>query len=204
MALAAPGGILLAVETKLATGTPLFAFGEDLTVVAWNEGAEELTGIPADEAVGQPCWAVLAGRDDAGGIICHRGCSRGRLAHEGRSLACLEMNIRCREGRRRVAVDTIVTENDSGKLILHLMRDAGECEPADLEPHSEPEPSPALTRRQLEVLELLGQGVTARSIASRLWLTEATVRNHIRAVLRELGAHSQLEAVCRARCLGLL
>jgi DNA-binding NarL/FixJ family response regulator len=56
-----------------------------------------------------------------------------------------------------------------------------------------------LTLRQLEVLQLLADGVTARSIASKLGLAETTVRNHIRAVLARLGAHSQLEAVARAR-----
>ena len=42
-----------------------------------------------------------------------------------------------------------------------------------------------------------------KEIAGRLTLSEATVRNHVRAILRELGAHSQLEAVARARALPL-
>ena len=63
---------------------------------------------------------------------------------------------------------------------------------------------PRLTPRQLEILRLLGEGSTARTISSKLGLTEATVRNHIRAVLLELGAHSQLEAVFRARSHDLL
>ncbi|HZQ04307.1 MAG TPA: LuxR C-terminal-related transcriptional regulator [Gaiellaceae bacterium] len=193
------------MEVKLATEAPLFAFGDDLTIVAWNAGAEELTGTPAEEAIGQPCWAVLGGRDDDGGVICHRQCSRGRLAHEGRPLPCLEMNIRCREGRRRIAVDTIAMHSAGGRLTVHVMRDAPAPVADDADPQGESAgPRPRLTPRQLDVLRLLGDGISARSIASMLWLTEATVRNHIRAVLRELGAHSQLEAVCRARCLGLL
>jgi DNA-binding NarL/FixJ family response regulator len=62
---------------------------------------------------------------------------------------------------------------------------------------------PSLTRRQREILYLLVEGVRVKQIAARLTLSETTVRNHIRAILRELGAHSQLEAVARARALSL-
>lgn len=45
----------------------------------------------------------------------------------------------------------------------------------------------------------MSQGVRAREIAARLGLSQTTVRNHIRALLRRLDSHSQLEAVARAR-----
>ena len=51
---------------------------------------------------------------------------------------------------------------------------------------------------------MLGEGSSARMIARQLGLAETTVRNHIRAILLELGAHSQLEAVAKARRLGLV
>jgi DNA-binding CsgD family transcriptional regulator len=63
---------------------------------------------------------------------------------------------------------------------------------------------PELSRRQREVLVLLSEGVGAQQIAVRLGLSEATVRNHIRGILRKLDCHSQLQAVARARELGLL
>ena len=61
-----------------------------------------------------------------------------------------------------------------------------------------------LSRREREVLALLDQGVKAKAIASRLGLTEATVRSYIRGALRKLGCHSQLEAIAVARRPGLL
>jgi GAF domain-containing protein/DNA-binding CsgD family transcriptional regulator len=64
--------------------------------------------------------------------------------------------------------------------------------------------APDLTRRQAEVLNLLGEGRSARQIAAELHLSQDTVRNHIRAVKHALDARSQLEAVARARKLGLL
>jgi len=56
-----------------------------------------------------------------------------------------------------------------------------------------------LTRREREVLELLADGHRAHTIAAELELSVLTVRNHIQAVLRKLGCHSQLEAAALAR-----
>jgi DNA-binding CsgD family transcriptional regulator len=61
-----------------------------------------------------------------------------------------------------------------------------------------------LSPRQREVLRLLADGVRAREIAVRLGLSQTTVRNHIRNLLRRLDSHSQLEAVARARAWRLL
>ncbi len=64
--------------------------------------------------------------------------------------------------------------------------------------------APELTSRQTEVLTLLAEGKNVEEIRKDLFLSRATVRNHVRSLLRALGAHSQLEAVARARKLGLL
>lgn len=64
--------------------------------------------------------------------------------------------------------------------------------------------TPALTNRQCEVLGLLDTGVSAREISQRLVIAETTVRKHIRDLLRAFGAHSQREAIFKARRFGLL
>jgi DNA-binding NarL/FixJ family response regulator len=51
---------------------------------------------------------------------------------------------------------------------------------------------------------MLADGVRVSEIASRLTISVTTVRNHVRAILLELDAHSQLEAVARARSLALV
>jgi PAS domain S-box-containing protein len=61
-----------------------------------------------------------------------------------------------------------------------------------------------LTPRQRQVLRLLGDGRTTVTIASDLGIADETARNHIKAVLRALGARSRLEAVVAARREGLL
>jgi len=69
----------------------------------------------------------------------------------------------------------------------------------DIEDEAPPPPHPHLTPRQIEVLRLLERGRTTAQIAEELHLSTETVRNHIRGVMRNLGAHSRLEAVFLAR-----
>jgi len=64
------------------------------------------------------------------------------------------------------------------------------------EPHAHPELH--LTPRQAEVLELLERGKSTKQIAQELHLSIETVRNHVRHLLRAVGAHSRLEAVAIA------
>lgn len=190
------------MELRIASAVPLFAVDAEQAVVAWNEGAEALTGIPAAAALGKPCWAVLAGRGDSGALVCHRQCSSLRHAFAGWPVQTETVNLQAGGESRRIAVDHVAVQGHGESLLLHLLAGsppaaaaAGEAET----PAEEPGPAPRLTPRQLEVVRLLGEGVPARAIASRLGIAEATVRNHIRAVLVELGAHSQLEAVFVAR-----
>jgi DNA-binding NarL/FixJ family response regulator len=61
-----------------------------------------------------------------------------------------------------------------------------------------------LTPRELEVLHLLASGASTASAASSLGISTATLRAHVQAVLRKLGAHSRLEAVAEAARLGLV
>lgn len=57
---------------------------------------------------------------------------------------------------------------------------------------------PTLTGRELEVLGLVANGKTSRQIGDLLYISENTVKNHIRNVLDKLGLHSRNEAVLYA------
>ena len=59
-------------------------------------------------------------------------------------------------------------------------------------------PSPRLTERELEVLRLVAQGLNNREIAKRLFISENTVKNHVRNILEKLQLHSRMEAVMYA------
>jgi DNA-binding NarL/FixJ family response regulator len=57
---------------------------------------------------------------------------------------------------------------------------------------------PRLTDRELQVLKLVAQGLGNRDIAQQLYISENTVKNHIRNILEKLQLHSRMEAVIYA------
>jgi DNA-binding NarL/FixJ family response regulator len=66
------------------------------------------------------------------------------------------------------------------------------------------QPFTQLSRREDEVLRALAEGESAAAIAAAAYVSEATVRTQIRAVLTKLGVSSQLQAVAVARRAGWL
>jgi two-component system NarL family response regulator len=59
-------------------------------------------------------------------------------------------------------------------------------------------PDPHLTERELSVLKLVAQGLSNRGIGAELFISENTVKNHVRNILEKLRLHSRMEAVVYA------
>jgi len=59
-------------------------------------------------------------------------------------------------------------------------------------------PAPKLTSREMEVLRAVARGLNNREIAKELYISENTVKNHIRNILEKLQLHSRMEAVVYA------
>jgi DNA-binding CsgD family transcriptional regulator/tetratricopeptide (TPR) repeat protein len=70
--------------------------------------------------------------------------------------------------------------------------------------HTAPAETALLTRREIEVLRLLADGLTNRQIAERLFISEKTVGTHVAHVFEKLDVHSRVGAAGRAQALGVL
>jgi PAS domain S-box-containing protein len=116
----------------------------------------------------------------------------------GRVSSDYEIDVLLRDGsRRRVEISSAAIEGNAVSYgVFGIVQRPGSRLAATAE-------SP-LTRRQEEVLELLANGHSTKQIAATLHLTRETVRNHVRGVLRALGAHSRIEAVAEAGHRGLI
>ncbi len=208
--------------TRVLTADAVFVVDPEYRLAHWDARSESLTGFLAEEMVGKPCYEALSGEGQDGtpfGIHAH---SAVRLARAGRPYPGYDARVFTRSGGERwIAVSSLAVETEEGPYVICLMRDAQEAhETLEMARHlirlsrhehapeggagRERRDGPVLTPRQREVLGLLASGKTAGEIGLELFLSQATVRNHIRALLQALGAHSQLEALARAREAGLL
>ena len=96
----------------------------------------------------------------------------------------------------KTAAESYEGDRHNGHRAGSFMPDPHTDEPARTTVH--------LTPRQLEVLELLCQGLPNKLICRRLNISPGTVKVHISSILRELGVNSRLQAVVAVRGMNLL
>jgi PAS domain S-box-containing protein len=153
-------------------------------IIRWvNPCAKELVG----DVTGRQFTSVVAPEDTRRAKEAFTKHMLGTVDVEG-SVILLD------EDGDRVSVEVSSVNLYQGERVIGVF---GQL--ADVEVEREHPPHPHLTPRQAEVLRLLEHGRSTEQIAEELHLSIETVRNHIRAVLRALGAHSRLEAVALAR-----
>jgi LuxR family maltose regulon positive regulatory protein len=94
--------------------------------------------------------------------------------------------------------------DETANLAEYLKRLAGET-PSQVEPAASiPSASESLTKKELEILQLLAEGLSNLSIAGRLFVSETTVRTHLRNINAKFGVHNRTQAIAVARKLKLL
>src|SRR5204862_2840728 len=86
----------------------------------------------------------------------------------------------------------------AAKVVAEFARLANQA-PAPGEALVEP-----LSERELEILRRVAAGASNREIAAELVLAEGTVKNHVTNILSKLGVSGRVQAVNRARELGLI
>ena len=186
----------------LRAGGNLFAAGRaiaDLAAIAIARGdaagaarlceAEIERDLPNASRTTPSVWAALArARVELG------------LPDPAEAAASRALELATRAGDAQVARSARATLERVGEL-----RAAGEAA------GSHPAPRPAqgglvepLTVRELEVLRLVALGRSNGQVAAELFVTVGTVKSHVHAISGKLGAANRVEAVARARALGLL
>ncbi|MBI4289834.1 MAG: PAS domain S-box protein [Chloroflexi bacterium] len=205
----------------------VFAVDMKQRIVFLNATAERMVGYKAEELIGKRCYRVFGGVAEDESRICGRGCPVIHEARQGKVAAACNMSVRTTSGESRWWGVTHVLLPGGGKrlsLVVHVFHDATEeveakqlvhtlsgalsrATRALTRPRGPAAESaaglPSLSSRELEVLNLMGKGLTTRAIAEQLSLSPNTVRTHTQRILDALGVHSRLEAVAAVRHLGL-
>src|SRR5215207_2323906 len=212
-----PKAVRILLEAR--TTDAVFVVDPEYRIVHWDARAESLTGLLAEEMVGKPCYEALQGECDGANPFSAHVCSVMRLAQDGQPLSGYDMRLfTCSGGRRWVNVSNLVVDTEEGPYLVHLMRDSHKAHEVlemaqeliwlsscskKSEQALERRDVPELTPRQMEVLELLAAGRLVKELGKELYLSQATIRNHVRSLLQALGAHSQLEALAKVRKIGV-
>ncbi|MET0741084.1 MAG: helix-turn-helix transcriptional regulator, partial [Candidatus Nanopelagicales bacterium] len=177
-AVGAPAGSLAAAE--LAT-----ARAEQARLVAGDEPAAWQAAEQAWAALGFPWW-VSAARLRRLESELARGRSRAsvgpelsRLRDVVSELGAMDMVVAVEDLARRAGID-LATTPTAHPVVLPAPRRSGPLE--------------ALSRRELEVLDLVAEGLSNRRIAERLFITEKTASAHVSHILAKLGVSNRLEA----------
>lgn len=184
----------------------------DGRIILWNRSTATLLGYTAREVIGRPSCDVFPPASEDAATLCYRGCHVGAISRNTPTEND-EIRTRTKTGRLiRLSVSALVIPGpkDRGPTIMHLLREPTPptAMPARTNGHGEVVDQAgqegALTRREIEVLRLMGTGMNTRVIANTLHVSEATVRNHVQSILGKLAVHSRLAAVAVAHRIGLL
>ncbi|HEY8021882.1 MAG TPA: response regulator transcription factor [Thermoanaerobaculia bacterium] len=159
-------------------------------VALWDLGLAPraaLDRLPAAES-GPPVLALLANEELA--AEAYAAGVRGLLFRDAgpRRLAA---------ALRAVAEGLVVLDGGLADLLAPSAEDDESSRLGD-------EPAEPLTPREVEVLQLLAQGLSNKQIAARLAISDHTAKFHVAAILGKLGAEGRTDAVVRAARAGLI
>ena len=208
------------------TSDPAFAVDGEGLVSAWNEPAERLFGISAEQAIGSSCGSVVKGADECG-LVCSENCTIQQAVRRHQPMANFDLQVQTVGGQRWCNVSILIADSNGSATpqAIHIMR------PVDLRKRLEmvvrdfvvghinvpAEQAVALiaspratgrdtdlSKREIEILKLLAKGGTTINVAGELHISRTTVNNHVQHILHKLDAHSRLEAIRRAEHAGLI
>jgi len=213
---------------------PVYVVNDAQRIVSWNDGVQELLGYSEAEVLNQPCYQIIGGRICgkpwcqaccAVQRAVKRGVSIQNVEMQVRAKSGEEIwlntsafTIERKNERFTVHLLRNMTREENTRVALESFLDtlhaaggtdggqkvAGDGGVQASSVMSQSRSVARLTRREIEVLELLAKGSSTKDLAKRLGISPFTVRRHVESILLKTGLHTQAQAVAYAYRSGLL
>lgn len=161
----------------------------DLTLqdMEWTEVVRELRALrPATRFL-----ALTSKADDRALLATFRASLEGVIEKTAGVASIVEAVERVALGSRVVTAEH---ERRAMRELGRMVRGAREST----------QPTALLTAREIEVLQLLAEGMTLHQVARRLRISPRTVETHVRKTYRKLGVHNRVQALRQAASLGVV
>lgn len=153
-------------------------------VILWDAGWRNETAEGWEALAQEGAAVVLLVRDETAGRSAWAAGARGVLSRDAAA----------------ARIQAALAAAGQGLVVL----DAGVFGSPESRPAPDLQPAESLTERELEVLRLVGEGLSNKEIAARLSISESTVKFHVNSILGKLGAQSRTEAAMIAARAGLI
>lgn len=213
---------------------PVYVVNGAQQIVCWNAGVQKLLGYSQAEVLNQLCYQIIGGKVCGkswcrAGCLVQRSARRGvplqtfdlrvsaRDGHEvslnvsvffferkDRPFAIHLLRDMTREEHTKEALERVLDTLRAYGVTNGQPKGDGSAVPEVFPLRSEASSVAQLTRREIEVLELMAEGFSTRDVAQRLGISPFTVRSHIERILFKTGLHTQAQAVAYAYRAGLL
>lgn len=213
---------------------PVYVVNDAQRIVCWNAAAQKLLGYSEGEVLNLPCYRVIGGRIRGKvwchtGCAVQRAMKRGisiqnvemhvraksgeeiwlntsvfALERKNKHFTVHLLRNMTREEHTKVALESFLDTLQAYGVGDGDQKVAGD---GDAKASSTPVQSRSvalLTRREIQVLELLAEGLSTKDLAERLGVSPFTVRRHVETILLKTGVHTQAQAVAYAYRAGLL
>lgn len=198
------------------TSDAVFGIDSQGHVHFWNSACNALLGYSILETEGRHCSALLCGIDLQEKTFCSRNCPVPKQNSEPGTLHDFDLIVKRSNGNpvmvninayytpeswlqrcRNISVFFSLRRVNSHRLIRRLASTSTQQHDNGFRPDT-------LTRREAGILRLASEGEKTAEIATRLCISQATVRNHFTNIYKKLEVHSRAEAIAYAMNHGII